>query len=101
MTLVVGLVLILLGVVVAVLQVRWAVRSTQRPLRRWHVSNSLPPRQRFVSDTAIAVLLFAGSLTIDVGRPWWVLYAVGVGAVAVTASAQALALRTLPEPAVR
>ena len=101
MTLVAGLVLIVLGVVVGVLQVRWAARSTQRPIRFWRVSQSLPRGQRYASDLAIAGLLLAGAFTMEVGRPEWVFYVAAVSAAAVGGTAQALAIRAFRQPAHR
>jgi hypothetical protein len=68
MTVLVRLVLILMGVVVAVLQVRWAARASQGPVRRWHASNSLPPVRRHLSDAAIAGFVLAGALVLEADR---------------------------------
>jgi uncharacterized membrane protein len=96
-TIALGLVLVLAGVLVAVLQVRWAARSTPEPVRRWHVSAPLPRRQRYASDLAIGGLIVAGAVVVELGRPAWTFYAVAVGGAAVTAVAQALAIRALPD----
>jgi hypothetical protein len=81
---------------VAVAQVCWATRSRLVPVRRWHVSESLAPRWRHGSDAAIAFLLPGGALFLEHGRPGWVFYAAIVGAGALTAAAQVLALHVLP-----
>jgi hypothetical protein len=93
-----GLVLILAGVVVAVLQVRWAARSTHEPIRRWHVSAPLPRWQRYASDLAIGVLVVAGAVVVELDRPEWTFYVAVVGGAAIAAVAQALAIRALPDP---
>ncbi|MGY1719779.1 hypothetical protein ACI8AG_12130 [Blastococcus sp. SYSU DS0552] len=99
MTVLIGAGLILAGAAVAVLQVRLAAASSGPPPRRWHVSESLPRGQRYGSDIAIAVLLCAGAFVVAHGRRGWVFYVAIVGAALVTAAAQALALRALPERA--
>ncbi|MDP5184501.1 hypothetical protein QOZ88_17835 [Blastococcus sp. BMG 814] len=91
---VVGAGLVLLGAVVAVLQVRVAAAAgTGRPIRVWHVSEALPRWQRHGSDVAIAALLLAGAFAIELGRPAWVFYVAIVGAGAFAAAAQAIAVR--------
>jgi hypothetical protein len=60
---------ILVGLVVAVLQVRWAARSTQGPVQWWRVSRPLPRVQRYASDLAIAAFVLSGAFTLEQGRP--------------------------------
>jgi hypothetical protein len=93
MTLVIGLAMIVAGVVVGVLQVRWAERQGGTPTSLGEVSGLLPDRVRTVSSVAIAGLLVAGALIAGNGRPWWVHYLAIIGGGVATAGAQALAVR--------
>ena len=101
MTLAVGLVLCFLGLAAAVLQARWAVQAGHGLVPLWCPSRTLPPGQRWASDLAVAGLLVAGAIVMELGRPEWVFYVAVVAAVAVGSGAQALTVRALREPAVR
>jgi hypothetical protein len=92
MTLVIGWAMVVAGVVVGVLQVRWAGRRGT-PTSLGQVSGLLPDRVRTVSSVAIAGLVVAGALIAGSGGPWWVDYlAIICGGVA-TAGAQTVAVR--------
>jgi hypothetical protein len=93
MTLVIGSAMIIAGVVVGVLQVRWAGRQGGTPTSLGEVSSHLPDRVRTASSVAIAGLLVAGALVAGHGRPWWVHYLAIIVGGAGTAGAQALAVR--------
>ena len=83
MTLGIGLALIVLGVALAVLQVRWVARSTRRPgSGSGACRRALPRGQRYASDLAIAGLLLAGAFTMEIGRPEWVFYVAAASAAA-------------------
>jgi hypothetical protein len=94
MAVVVGVVLVGAGAAVAVVQGHWATGSGVGPLRMWHVSESLPARRRHLSDAAIPVLLLAGASIWSWTQPVWLQFLALGGAAAVTAAAQALALRS-------
>ena len=99
MTLAVGLVLILLAMFVSVIQVRRVARSAQLPVQWQRVSQCLPPTERQASNLVIGTLAVAGAFTIEHGRPGWTFYAAGLGAVAMIAVAQAVAVRVLSDRA--
>ena len=97
MTLAVGLVLCLLGIAAAVLQAHWAARTGFGRVPLWCPSRALPRGQRWASDLAVAGLVVAGAIVMELGRPEWVFYVAVVAAVAVGSAAQALTVRALRE----
>src|SRR5688500_18371792 len=101
MTLAVGIVLCLLGIAAAVLQAGWATRKGHGLVPLWCPSRTLPRGQRWASDFAVAGLLIAGAIVMELGRPEWVFYVAVVAAVAVGSAAQALTVRALRQPVAR
>jgi hypothetical protein len=81
-----------------VLQARWAARTGYGSVPLWCPSRVLPPGQRWASDLAIAGLLFAGAIVLELGRPEWVFFVAVVAVVAVGSAAQALTVRAFREP---